>query len=618
MRLAFLAFLVAVLGIVPVRAADANRLTYLDESDPYYVSGTFPRLTTPQWVGEPGVDAVVILAIDDMRGHERWEAYLRPILKRLQQIDGRAPVSIMTCQIDPQQPHLQTWLKEGLSLEIHTVDHPCPLLRGGDFAKAKSTYDRCIDMLGEVPGNRPVAFRTPCCDSLNTPSPRFYAEIFNQTTPKGKFLTIDSSVFNLLTSKDRDLPRELVLDEDGRERFRKYLPADRTFVNTIENYPYPYVIGRLCWQFPCAAPSDWSAQHYHKPNNPVTVRDWKAIIDATVIKQGVFCLVFHPHGWIKNEQVIDLIDHAVARHGKKVKFLTFREAQERLDRHLLGSQPIRAANGQDNGVRLLDLDGDGYLDVIVGNEKARQTRLWSARDRKWTTGDFPVSLVSVDEKGRRQDAGVRFGTLRPAGRPSLLVRTDKTTGSWHFDGSQWVEERAALAGLALDGQAIFTAQEGRDTGVRLRDLNGDGVCELIVSNERQQAVFSWSPDRMTWRRLPFALPGEARIVDAAGKDDGLRFADLNEDGRDDVIFANERGYGLYLFGSIEKGWDRCVKSSQRSETVTIPMITRNGTNNGAWFHSRHMWVQNENTNLLKDLVERRSFADLLKVTKPQP
>ena len=71
-------------------AADANRLVYLDESEPFYVSRDFARLVTPQWVGEPGVEAVVVLAIDDMRGHEKWEAYLRPILERLKHIDGRA------------------------------------------------------------------------------------------------------------------------------------------------------------------------------------------------------------------------------------------------------------------------------------------------------------------------------------------------------------------------------------------------------------------------------------------------------------------------------------------------------------------------------------------------
>src|SRR5262249_36677250 len=192
-----------------------NRLAYLDEVDPYYPSRTFPKLITPQWVGEEGVEAVVILAIDDMRDPKRYEAFLRPILCRLQQIDGRAPVSIMTNSIDPKDPQLQTWLKEGLSLETHTLDHPCPFFKGASFAKAKETYDRCVDLLSEVPNSKPVAFRMPCCDSLNTPSPRFWAEIFNKWTAKGNFLSIDSSVFNVFTADDPELPRELVLNPDG-------------------------------------------------------------------------------------------------------------------------------------------------------------------------------------------------------------------------------------------------------------------------------------------------------------------------------------------------------------------------------------------------------------------
>src|SRR5262249_27790507 len=76
-------------------AGDGNRLAYLDESDPFYVSRGFPKLVTPQWIGEEGVEAVVVLAIDDMREIDKWEIYLRPILERLKKIDGRAPVSIM-------------------------------------------------------------------------------------------------------------------------------------------------------------------------------------------------------------------------------------------------------------------------------------------------------------------------------------------------------------------------------------------------------------------------------------------------------------------------------------------------------------------------------------------
>jgi hypothetical protein len=425
------ATLVALTSIgTAAQGADGNRLTYLDEDNPYYVSRTFPKLVTPQWVGEPGVEAVVILAIDDMRDPKKYEAFLRPILRRLKQIDGRAALSIMTNQVDPKDPQLQAWLKEGLSLETHTIDHPCPLLQKGDLARAKSTYDRCVDLLNSVPGNRPVAFRMPCCDSLNTVSPRFFTEIFNRTTPQGRFLTVDSSVFNIITSNDPDLPREWVIDSDGRDKFRKYVPYDRSFVNTIENYPYPYVIGRVCWEFPCVTPSDWEADHLHKAGNPVTVQDWKTALDVTVRKQGVFCLVFHPHGWIKNEQLVELIDQAVAKHGKKVKFITFGEAVARLTKNFLGGVPLRdPKTGEDNGVRVLDLNNDGFMDVVIGNEKARQTRLWSPETRTWGLTDFPAKLIEtlpaeLDGQGaanirpRHVGSGVHFGILQPNGYAS--------------------------------------------------------------------------------------------------------------------------------------------------------------------------------------------------------
>src|SRR5258706_5340586 len=112
-------------GLADTNQVDANRLAYLDEADPFHPGVGFPKLTTPQWVGEPGVEAVVILGIDDLNQPDRWEKFLRPILDRLKQIDGRAPVSIMTASADPQDSQLQTWLKEGLSLETHTLKHPC-------------------------------------------------------------------------------------------------------------------------------------------------------------------------------------------------------------------------------------------------------------------------------------------------------------------------------------------------------------------------------------------------------------------------------------------------------------------------------------------------------------
>src|SRR5262245_29535944 len=121
-------------------AGDANRLTYLDESDPFYVGLKFPKLTTPQWIGEEGVDAVVTFGVDDMRGNpQKYEAFLRPILERLKKIDGRAPVSIFCNAVTPEEPMVQTWLAEGLSIEVHTLSHPCPILAKGNFQAAFDT-----------------------------------------------------------------------------------------------------------------------------------------------------------------------------------------------------------------------------------------------------------------------------------------------------------------------------------------------------------------------------------------------------------------------------------------------------------------------------------------------
>jgi putative membrane-bound dehydrogenase-like protein len=470
---------------------DGVRPSHLDVADPYYPHRDFPKLTTPQWVGEPGVNAVVVLAIDDMSEPARYETYLRPILNRLKAIDGRAPVSIMTNKVDPKDPRLQAWLAEGLSLECHTLTHPCPLLQKGDFAAAAATYHGCVDLLNLVSGNKPVAFRMPCCDSQNTVSPRFYAEIFNKTSPGGHALAIDSSVFTVLTPDDPSLPRELVFDPDGTERFRKYIPF-RSFVNTIENYPYPYMIGRLCWEFPCIVPSDWEGFNLNKAANPRTLEDLKAALDCVVLKQGVFNLVFHPYGWIKPEQVVALIDHAVAKHGKQVKFLNFREANERLTHNLLGGEPLRAGNSSGAGVELCDSDGDGLVEV----SKRR-----------------PENLVSP-----------------------------------------------------------------------------------LASS---------------------SLPPGARLRDGKSRDAGLRLVDLDEDGMLDVVFSNDEAYGVYLFESMTKGWTRKVSAGKAAAPGALPKIVRDGTNNGFFVHSRHLWWQNEGTAKLPDLVDRRAFNDLLKDVEPR-
>ena len=167
-----------------------------------------------------------------------------------------------------------------------------------------------------------------------------------------------SSICAPMTGDDPDLPSDMVENPDGSPRFSRYFPFE-LFVNKVENYPYPFPVAKLCWEFPLAVPSDWQAQKLQKPNNPKTVEDLKVAVDATVVKRGMANIVFHPHGWIRSDQMVDVIDHAVNRWGNKIRILNFRECVDRLTKHLLAGQPLRAADGSDNGIRLLDLNDDG-------------------------------------------------------------------------------------------------------------------------------------------------------------------------------------------------------------------------------------------------------------------
>ncbi len=582
-----------------------NRLTYLDEyCDPYYPHLGFAKLTTPAWVGDNDVDAVVTLAIDDMRDSAKYEAYLRPILERLKQIDGRAPVSVMSCSVDPEDPLLQTWLDEGLSIEVHTIDHPCPCLQGGDFEQAKATYEDCVDLMASVEGNHPVAFRMPCCDSRNTPSPRFWMEVFNRRTKRQNFLQIDSSVFNVFTGDDLELPKHWLVNQQGEPRFKRYIPFP-SFVNTIENYPYPYVIAKRVWQFPCVVPSDWEAQNIQRPNNPQTVDDLKVALDATVKKQGVFNLVFHPHGWIRNDQIVELIDYAFETYGDRVLFLNFNECVQRINSNLLDDQPIRHPDsGDDNGVRLADVNNDGHLDVLIGNDSQQRLKIWQPSQSAWLETPLPVKLVTVQE-GTTVELGVRLGKLDQTSPCSLFVSTEDQQGIHHFRGGRFTTEP-----LPVGLSGLQTCVAGIDQGVRLRDLDNDGICEVIVANPKVQQILQRS-GAGDWNVVSEDIG--APIVDADGQDAGVRFIDLDRDRFVDVVAANGAESTIQLYDSGTQGFTRRIELSD-----PLPPIVREGANNGVWFAREHMWVQNEDTHRLPDNVDRRTFGQMLGAGDPPP
>src|SRR5205814_9597752 len=109
------------------------------------------------------------------------------------------------------------------------------------------------------------------------------------------------------------------------------------------------------------------------------------------------------------------------------------------------------------------------------------------------------------------------------------------------------------------------------------------ISELINSRPKDARVFGWSPEPRTWKELPFSLPGGISTVTSDGRDAGLRFVDLDEDGHDDIVFSNAERFGVYLFNDMQTGWSRVVVEGMRSATPdpsdgqTVPKEQRDAT-----------------------------------------
>ena len=189
-----------------------------------------------------------------------------------------------------------------------------------------------------------------------------------------------------------------------------------------------------------------------------------------------------------------------------------------------------------------------------------------------------------------------------------MIKTDSLSGAWTFSENQWKEDSPLLNGLGEQEPALFTQQNGRDTGWRFVDLNNNGCCKLVLGNSQVQGIWEWSKTEECWRKLPFSLPPNTKLVNAEGRDAGFRFVDLDGDNLLDIVYSNEERYAVYRLVSMQEGWSAPLVAGVRGDKNELPMISVNGANNGTWLRPTELFMQNEHTPGL-----RVSFKELLTV-----
>ena len=180
----------------------------------------------------------------------------------------------------------------------------------------------------------------------------------------------------------------------------------------------------------------------------------------------------------------------------------------------------------DPALALVDLRGAGLPDIVELGPTTR--RYWAnAGDGRF---ELPRPLAEAPPFSLG-DPGVRLLDADGDGRADLLVPTPGAPG----DIASGYFPMSFAGGWSRRGFRPYQtvpAASVTDSGVRLVDLDGDGLTDVLRSGSRLQCWFNDVDPRRAWQRTASA-DGSAADVDLA--DPRVRLADMTGDGLQDIV-----------------------------------------------------------------------------------
>lgn len=243
------------------------------------------------------------------------------------------------------------------------------------------------------------------------------------------------------------------------------------------------------------------------------------------------------------------------------------------------TQPLSDAPDRTYSAALADLDGDGDLDIVASNDKPDRKLIYlndgaghfrvsgTFGEAAWNTRYVTVADVNGDQ---RPDLIVANRSSNPAApRPSYVCLND---GAGAFPACTPLATQSATIIVASDldgdgrtdlvvphrdgGQNLIFWNDGTGTfrappsplgppASRIRaaaaaDINGDRVIDLVVGDERD-GLFVYIGVGQRAFAAPVALPS------AGGSPYAVAIADMNRDGKADIVVGRDEAVGSVLF-----------------------------------------------------------------------
>lgn len=196
--------------------------------------------------------------------------------------------------------------------------------------------------------------------------------------------------------------------------------------------------------------------------------------------------------------------------------------------------PDASPGALQNGRReLMDWDGDGLPDLLeIGGGRSRVWR--NLGDCTWAR---PESLPALPVTVAPDEAKIAFADMEGNGTADLVMLDRPFAGYYpHLPKGGF-------------GQPVFWSRRPEvrlgDPNVRLVDLNGDGIVDLLVTGSTHFSLY-YRQSNGGWASQPQTIP-RSSVPPVSLEDPRVRLADLNGDGLFDLARVDGSGFTYWPY-----------------------------------------------------------------------
>ncbi|MBA5249620.1 MAG: VCBS repeat-containing protein, partial [Gammaproteobacteria bacterium] len=311
------------------------------------------------------------------------------------------------------------------------------------------------------------------------------------------------------------------------------------------------------------------------------------------------------------------------------------------------SEPI-IDDDEDKGVRFLDVNGDGLLDYIRGDQDYKKVYLNTGSGWQLSTSfKLPYSVVrdynytyphcDWERRGARvmvwnswskkmewewewewvercynrtqtaqnQPSGMQFAELNGDGLIDIVYGRDNYKQAYLNNGTNWVKNDNLTIPVNITKNSNNKDHAYQQMGVRIIDINNDGLSDIVkaLDNEKKTYINKGNYWQESYNyRLPKSIQ-----TDVYEHNSALKLIDINGDGLPDVLYGKGDDKSVHL--NTGNGWStthnftlpKAILTSGNEDTgIRFVDINSDGlidvldgadTNRKTYYNTGHSWIE---------------------------